>query len=267
MGRPHDRRKEAHFRVMRLDGAGRYAEADALLAAGRAQPFWPPEHVDQAEAIRTFMQQFQRGQCDQMIAPMEAMAKQFPLPVVWHCGLTNAYATVGRLEDAQRELDRLAVGDFAAIPDDHNRLASYTLLAHAVYRLGNRSAALRLRAKLAPYAERNVLQGIHGCDAGPVSRTLGMLDVALGDYEQGEAHLDLAITRDRKLGATVGEAWSRLLRVELHLARGGRGDRPRAVEQLQSAERLVRRLELSLLLDWSARLARELASSSAARLS
>ena len=162
MGRPHDRRKETQYRVMLLDGAGRYEEADALLAAERAQASWPPGRVDQTGATRTFMQQFQRGRCDQMIPPMEAMAKQFPLPVVWHCGLINAYATVGRLEDAQRELDRMAVGDFAAIPDDHNRLGSYMLLAHAAYCLGNRSMASRLRDKLAPYAERNVLQGLRG---------------------------------------------------------------------------------------------------------
>ena len=255
MGRPHDRRKEARFRVMRLDAAGRYTEADELIAAGRTQSSWPPEHVDQAGAIRSFTQQFQLGRCNEMIAPLEAMAKRFPLPVVWHCGLVNSYATVGRLDDAQRELDRLAASDFAAIPDDHNRLGSYTLLAHAAHYLGNRDVACRLRTKLAPYAERNLLQGIHGPYAGPVSRALGMLDVVLGDYEQGEAHLDLATTRDRELGSTVGEAWSRLFRVELHLARGRREDRSRAAEQLQTVERLVHGLELPFVRDWSARLA------------
>jgi DNA-binding winged helix-turn-helix (wHTH) protein/tetratricopeptide (TPR) repeat protein len=267
MGRPHDRRKEAHFRVMRLDAAGRYAQADALLAAVHAQPAWPPERVDQGAAIRGFMQQFQRGRCGEMIPPLEAMAKQFPLPVGWHCALVNAYATVGRLEDAQHELDRLAMGDFAAIPDDHNRISSYVLLAHSAYCLGNRSVASRLRTKLAPYIERNVLQGIHGCYAGPVSRVLGVLDIVLGDYEQGEAHLELALRRDGELGATVGVAWDRLLRAELYVARGRSGDRSRAIQQVQSAEELVRGLGLSLLLDWTTRLTRELATSSAPQLS
>jgi hypothetical protein len=94
-----------------------------------------------------------------------------------------------------------------------------------------------------------------------------VLDVVLGDYDQGEAHLELSLTRDRELGASIGETWDRLLRAELYLARGRRGDRAAAAEQVQSAERLARSLRLGFLCDWSARLARELAASGAPQFS
>jgi hypothetical protein len=263
MGRPQDRRKDTQFRVMLMYAAGRFAAADALLIAERRQSAWPPDHVDQAEAVRMVMQRFQQGRCGETIVPMESLAKQFPLPAAWHCALTNTYATVGRLNDAQRELDSLAVGDFAAIPDDHTRVNSYALLSYAAYYLRDRAAAARLRAKLAPYVDRNIMQGIHGCYGGPVSRILGMLDVVLGDYEQGEVHSDLAIARDHELGSVIGELWGRQMRVELHLARGARGDRQRAAEQLQHVEQLLRGHDLAYHVEWSARLAREIAAKSA----
>jgi len=261
-GRPHDRRKEARFRVMRLDADGRFAEAEALIADGRGQSTWPPEHLDQGNAIRDFMVQYLRGRCGAIIAPLEAMAKQFPLPVGWHCGLASSYATIGRLDDARRELERLSADDFAVIPDDHNRISSYAMLASAAQRLEHRAAAAVLRRKLEPYAERNILSGIHGYYYGPVWRTLAMLDLTLGEHELGLSRIERAIARERELGSRVGEAWSRLVGAELHAARGGRGGCSRAAEQLEVARRLAHDPSLRFLHDWSARLSRGLRTSS-----
>ena len=96
-----------------------------------------------------------------------------------------------------------------------------------------------------------------------------MLEVLLGEYEQGEAHLDQAIARDHGLGATVGVAWGRLLRADLHVARGRRGDRQRACRT--SAERRATRAQhaaaLPARLERTARAQARLLERAAAQLS
>jgi len=254
LGRPQDRRREVRFRVMRVDAAGRFAEAEALLEAVRAETSWPPEHV-QTTAIRLFMLQYLLGNAAKTIAQLEAMAQRFPLPVAWHCGLVSTYTSIGRMDDARRELERLASGDFAIIPDDHNRVSSYVNLAFGAYALKDLRACAVLRSKLEPYAERNVIVGLRGYYYGSVARVLALLDNALGDFEQALRRCEHAIERDREMGNTVYEAWGHLTHAEAELGRGGRDSRARADRQIAHALRLVRRLpELPPLLEMAARL-------------
>jgi DNA-binding winged helix-turn-helix (wHTH) protein len=254
VGRPQDRRREVRFRVMRVDAAGRFAEAEALLEAARTQSSWPPEHV-QTTAIRLFMLQYLLGNAATTIAQLEAMAQRFPLPVAWHCGLVSTYTSIGRMDDAQRELERLWQGDFAIIPNDHNRVSSHVNLAFGAIKLKHLPACTSLRRKLEPYAERNVIVGLRGYYYGTVSRVLGLLNTVLGDYEQALRWSEHAIERDRAMGSTVYEAWDRLTHAEADLARGGRDSRARADRQIARALRLVRRLpEMPPLLEMVARL-------------
>lgn len=243
LGRPQDRRKMARFRSMLLDAAGKLAESEALMEAVRTQTAWPPEHPENT-AIRTMMVARLRGQSERSIAELEALSTRFPLPVAWHCGLITAYVATGRLDDARRELARLRPDQFVAIPDDHNRVSSYTNLAVACSQIGDLGACAILRDKLEPYAGRNVLLGIRGFYYGPVWRVLGMLDLALGDSERARERLTLAIARDQEMGTAISEAGGRLLYAEAELALAAPGFRARAEEQIEAATRLIGQMNI-----------------------
>jgi hypothetical protein len=246
LGRPQDRRKMARYRSMLLDAAGRLAESEALLEAVRTETAWPPEHPENT-AIRTMMVARLRGQSERSIAELEALAARFPLPVAWHCGLINAYVATGRLDEARRELARLRPDQFAGIPDDHNRVSSYTNLSVACSMLGDRAACAVLRDKLEPYAGRNVLLGIRGFYYGPVWRVLGMLDLALADPARACQRLALAIARDQQMGTAISEASGRLLYAEAQLALRAPGFRPRAEEQMEAAKLLIGQMNVTPL--------------------
>jgi predicted ATPase/DNA-binding winged helix-turn-helix (wHTH) protein len=246
LGRPQDRRKEARFRVMLMDAAGKFAESEALLDAVRTETAWPPEHPENT-AIRTMLVQRLRGNSARNIAELEVMAQRFPLPVAWHCGLVSMYVAVGRMDDARRELTRLRANEFASIPDDHNRVSSYVNLSIACCALQERDACTILRQKLEPYLARNVLVGMRGFYYGPVSRTLGMLDLALGDYDRALARLALAIARDQAMGSAISEAWSRVLYAEADLLRGEPGNRTEVEHEVDRAAALICGLGLAPL--------------------
>ena len=254
LGRPQDRRREMRFRVMRLDAAGRFDEAEGLLESARKASAWPPEHV-QTAAIRLFLMQYHLGNAATTIAQLEAYAQRFPLPVGWHCGLVSTYTSIGRFDDARRELLRLFPGDFAIVPDDHNFISSHVNLAFGAHKLAELPACAVLRDKLAPHAERNVLVGLRGYYYGTVSRALALLDTELGNFDAALAWAEHAIERERQQGAVVYEAWARLTHAQAELRRGGRESRMRADRQISHALRIVRDLpRMPPLLEFAAEL-------------
>jgi hypothetical protein len=233
---PHEKRAAAMWRVMKLDADARFAEGDALLKEiDAAYPMATLGRVDQGRAIRTFMIASLTGRSAEMIPVQEAYAARFPLPVAWHCGLASTYATVGRLTDAARELGRLAVGEFACIPDDHNWINSHGVLSAACRLLGDADTSLVLYRKLLPYANRMMAVGIHGFCSGIAGRCLGEFATVFADYDAAEHHFLAAIEDNDRLGAHIWSAASRLSYAEMLVKRSGRGDHARAFEQLTTA--------------------------------
>ena len=104
-----------------------------------------------------------------------------------------------------------------------------------------------MRDKLEPYAGRNVLLGIRGYYYGPVWRTLGALDLALGDYERALSRLGLGIARDQALGTAIREVAGRFLYAEAELVRAGAGPRQRAETQLDAAASLIEPMAIAPL--------------------
>lgn len=258
---PREKRALAAWRMMSLDGDGRFDEALAVFQEAQAAAPWrrSGDRLDQGGAIRDFMVMLFRGRAREMIPGLEAFAEKFPLPVAWHCGLTAAYAADGRADDARRELDRLAVGSFACIPDDHNWLVSHALLANTCCTLDDARYADVLYERLAPFAERTVLVGLHGFCAGPMERPLGELALARGDLDRAEAHLTLAIERAKALGMPIWVAWCRLHCTDVLLRRGASDDQANALEQLESALSFARERGLAFLIARGERLREQLA--------
>jgi DNA-binding winged helix-turn-helix (wHTH) protein/tetratricopeptide (TPR) repeat protein len=247
---PREKRVAVQWRVMKLDAEGRFAEADALLNdMNAAFPLPPQGRVDQGKAIRQLMITTFRGKSQDMIGPLEAIAEKFPLPVAWHCGLVASYAGAGRLTDAARELNRLAAGDFACIPDDHNWLTSHSTLSSAVRVLGDAARARVLYEKLLPYADRNGVIGLHGFAGGVVHRPLGEFATVFGEYDAAERHFTRAIAENTRLGILTQVAWARLSYAEMLLKRSARGDQACAFEQLTTAISYARSRDLAALVE------------------
>ena len=229
---PREKRVASIWRATLLDADGRFDDAARVHAElARLHPP-PPGRVPQGRAIRDLHLQYLRDRCVDSIAGLEAYAAKFPLPVAWQCALPGTYASAGRLAEAQRELDRLAIDDFAAIPDDHNYINSHFVLAWAAGLLRDQDRCAALYRKLAPYAERMIVAGWHGGCRGVVHRALGDLSLVVGELARAEAHLNRAIEVDSKLGATLWAAFGRLGHARLLLERNARGDRAQAVQEV-----------------------------------
>jgi DNA-binding winged helix-turn-helix (wHTH) protein/tetratricopeptide (TPR) repeat protein len=253
---PREKRPLVAFRMLRLDGEGRFDEAQRAFEEAQAAAPWPRigDTIDQGRAIRDFMVLLFRGRSHEMIAPLEAVAEKFPLPVAWHCGLTSAYALAGRVNEARRELDHLGVEDFSCIPDDHNWLVSHALLANTCRVMDDARYAGLLYERLLPYEKRTVLIGMHGFCAGPVQRALAEVSLVLGELDRAEMHLELALERAQRTGQLIWATWCRLLYADLLLRRGRRADSGRVFEQLTTALSFARERDLRFLIDWGERL-------------
>jgi tetratricopeptide (TPR) repeat protein len=246
------------YRLTRLYADGRFEEMDALEE--RVKPLAPTSkaRADQRAAIVQSMVRFTQGRGDENLQLLEALAERFPLPVAWHCGLVANYAYVGRLDDAKRELDRLAAGGFNTLPDDHNWIGSMALLALAVTRLQDTEKAERLYAALEPYAARVVMVGIAGPSTGTVEQVLGQLAGCLGRHDVAIAHIERAIPVEDALGLRISAAWARLALAEVLLSRGAEGDAELAAERVREADAFIRSRSLGMLQAWADRLAQQL---------
>jgi hypothetical protein len=135
---------------------------------------------------------------------MEALTRRFadalPGMYVWRAVLARVYADLGREAEARREYERLAADDFACIPRNDSWLFSLAMLSEVCEQLGDASRAPTLAALLAPFAERNVLT-IHAIYAGPVTRYLGILAVARGDFDEAERQFAAAEAAAERIGA------------------------------------------------------------------
>jgi DNA-binding winged helix-turn-helix (wHTH) protein/tetratricopeptide (TPR) repeat protein len=237
---PRDKLTAARWRAMRLDAEGRFDAAEALYDEITRQSPLPQGRTDQHRAIRDMNVLHLKNRAPDTIPALEAYAQKFPLPVAWHCGLTSMYASAGRYDDAERELERLSVERFSAIPDDHNWITSHTRLAWAVWTLRHRAHAAVLYDKLAPYADRLIVIGLYGFCGGFVHKPLGELAAVLGDYERADAHFARATEEATRLRAFLWVAASQLSRAEMLIRRGRAVDRPRANDDLDAVLRFAK---------------------------
>ena len=130
------------------------------------------------------------------------------------------YAEMGRTEEARRELEALAAGEFAGVASDMNWLASMAELGQGAALLGAADHAAALYERLEPYRGRAVLVGRAALCLGPVELHLGVLATALGRFEDAAGHLDAAAAWASGVGARPWEAWAQVHRAELAAARG-----------------------------------------------
>jgi hypothetical protein len=154
-------------------------------------------------------------------------ADRLPALRRWRCGLALVLAELGREDEARRELEQLAAGDFDDIPRDALWLVSIALLAELCALLGDRPRARRLYELLVPYDGRNVV-ALGAAYLGPVARYLGLLATVLGEDERALGHLETARAAAERMAALPAIVLTGLDAAAVLARRNGPGDAARA---------------------------------------
>src|SRR2546423_1480331 len=144
--RPNYRRMVAIRRAMRALMSGRLDEVEPILERESLSAGWyalDPNLVQGAAVVGYELRRHQ-GRLEELVDAMEGLAAQYPAVPSWRCGLALLYASLGRDDDARREVERLAVDGFAPIRADANRLVGYSMLAQVLARLGDRERGAEL---------------------------------------------------------------------------------------------------------------------------
>ncbi|MBN1239432.1 MAG: AAA family ATPase [Gammaproteobacteria bacterium] len=198
------------------------------------------EDADGVYGVQMFMLNRDLGRL-RALAPLIERFAASPLNRAWTPGLMLALTEIGRLDDAARELDKLAAGEFAMIPFDALRTSTLVYCAETCTALGDAERAKVLYPLLVPYAGTFATHHLAVC-FGSTDQYLGMLAATMGDLDRARRHFDAAVRAH-----AAARAWPWLARTCQRYALALRksqepNDRARAEQLLREAEQLADRL-------------------------
>ena len=226
----------ATWRVTRALLEGRLVEAEALLGEALAAG----QRAQQQSAFMRYGEQLLMLRWEQgRMAELEGMVRmgvdQAPTVPTWRIVIASLHLQLGRREEAQLEIDRIAEHGFVDLPRDANWLFAVVSLAHVVHQLGDLRRADLVYALLRPYAGRITATRPAVTCSGGVSHYLGILARTCGRLTQAIGHLEQALTEHGRLRSTP---WVVRSQTELALAlldREQEGDARRALELARAA--------------------------------
>lgn len=226
-------------------GDGRLAEAEARqqrshewsgLLTGR-----DPSGVHGIQMFSIRREQGRLAELAPVIRILASDAREGP----WRPGLVSLLVELGMIEEAKRELSRVAAGGLDAYRESL-WLGSLTYLTDACAVLGDEAAAALIYPELEPLAGASVMIGHLVAFYGAADRYLGMLAATLGEWDRAEQHFERAIALDRRMGALTWLAHSLYEYARMLLTRP-HGDRDRAATLLADAAELAERIGMSTL--------------------
>jgi hypothetical protein len=157
--------------------AGEVGEAERLIARFTAIG---ARTADRNALLYAEIQQFVLALMGLGEAPPEALMereRERPADYAYRAGHAWFLAREGRHDEARANVAWIAADDWARLADDVNRLAALAEIAHAIALTGDPTAAAGAYDRIAPYADRNVVNGrgaggygSAGAAAGPARR-------------------------------------------------------------------------------------------------
>ena len=166
----------------------------------------------------------------------------------WRPGLALIYADLDRLGEAQTEFERLAGGDFAAVPRDSLWQTCLCYLVEVCDRLRDPVRAAVLHDLLQPYHEQTVVVGNATVCLGATSRFLGQLASTMARWDLAESYFRHALELNDRMRAAPWGAHTRFQYARMLLRRAAPADAARAAELLGQAEVVARDLGMQGLL-------------------
>ena len=251
-------------RARRATIEGRFQDARGLLAgvaalSGELPSTTVPLSVDSQLIVLNWVQ---HGAAT-IGESVRRYADGVPAMPVWRAVLAATLAATGRAAEAQLEFDRLAAGDYAAVPRDSLWFGTMAALTEAVLVLGMRERARELHALLRPYAGRNIVTPTVAF-LGPIEMWLGILARVGGDRESALEHLGRARASADRNGARMSLLRTAVLEAETLLELGEAQGRIRAGELLAQARADCEELGYLSVLEQVQRLGEQLGASTPA---
>jgi tetratricopeptide (TPR) repeat protein len=222
--------------AMRALLAGRLADAERLADAALAAGESGPGNAEQFYGVQLYLIRREQGRLAELVPVVAGLAEERATLPIWRCGLILLLCETGRLDDARRELDRLAARDFADLPRDMNWLPALALVAEACERLGDARRAEVVYRLLEPHAGRAIVIALSAGCLGSAERHLGLLAMASDRPDTAIAHLDAAVRANRQLGALPLVARAQHDHARALLRRDASGDRAAATVLLREAK-------------------------------
>lgn len=244
LGQPALLWRAAYCRTNRDIGAGRLAEAEAMLPASDqlgeagAAPDYPLYSQIPLGVIRLL-----QGRPEEAREVLAALAKDFPgIPLI-DAPLAWAAAEAGRFDEARRTLDSFAKDGFAGLSRNYAFMPTLGYLCRLTARVADREAAAQLYELILPHAEEVVTS--QATWVGPAAHDLGLLATTLGRYDEADGHFAAAVEIELRIGSRAILVHTRLEWARALLYRDQAGDRARALELLNEALDGARELELT----------------------
>jgi class 3 adenylate cyclase len=227
---------------------GRFAEAERLAndALAHARRF---EHGGGVafHAIQIARVRFEQGRLEEQLAMYEAADNSSPHQG-WRGRMALLYAELGRTDEARREFEALAVGDFAEVRRDMLWLLVIAYASEVCAVLGDIRRAEILYPLLLPHAGRNIMVMAAACN-GSASRPLAMLASTLGRFDEAERHFEETLADSRRMQSPPLLARAECDFARMLLTRDGPGDRDRALQLAAQALAKARELDMKILLE------------------
>lgn len=241
--------------------AGRFPEAQQWMEEARASGSAIDEPVaEQIFGAQRLTQAGMLGSFADIAEWAASLADHFSSYAAYRANAARFLAELGRLEDAQREIEQLASNGFGDLRRDNTWLATMAFLTIAVARCHDNRNAPLLYDLLLPHSRQGIV--LHGGFAylGTVARHLGLLSTLLNWWEAAEEHFEAALRFDESLGATPWLAETRLDYAQALGQRGRANDRERARELLLCASREAGEIGMTNLVERCRAIEKTLAS-------
>ncbi len=189
----------------------------------------------QAFAVQLFNIRLQQGRAGDMEPMIKRVVDENPEIAAWLPALSLCYLVSGREAECLEIFERLAAENFTAVPQDFGWATAMNRLATIAEFFGDRARAATLHEMLAPYRHRNIVIG-NGiiCD-GSAARPLGMLAATLERWDEAEELFQEALEMNTRIGARPYVGRTQSDHARMLLARGGPGDKERAIRLLSEA--------------------------------
>lgn len=191
------------------------------------------ERVDSVEValqqqVQLVYLRIEQGRAGEVEASVRAQVERFPEAPAWRASIARLLVATGRTDEARAELARVARSRFADVPRDRGWIVTLALAAEVACAVGATRVAALTEKALGPYAHLSVVAGSGILYYGPVSHHLGLAAIARAEWDTAVERLERALAAERRAGARLWEARTRIALARALEGRGRPADRARA---------------------------------------
>jgi tetratricopeptide (TPR) repeat protein len=225
-----------------LDGKFKKAETltEQALSLGRQTH---GTDVDGVYGMQMFAIRREQSRLSEVAPVMKHFIEENPDETTWLPGFALIAVDLGYRDAAQRRLSELARMGFA-IPLDAKRSASLSFVAEVAVSLGDTEAAQTIYDFMLEYKNMTITAGVATVCFGAASRYLGMLSVALGDFEKAARHFEHALEMNAASGSRPWLAHTQAEYANLLLKIGSQKALERASSLSQQAWEIAAELDM-----------------------